>query len=81
MLANRSPLLWIESILSREITGGTLPDTRQVVVSSLVGGNAIQLASNTENITYWFAKGVGYVKSVATGGNNNETVVLTEYKK
>ncbi len=54
--------------------------TRQVIVSSLAQGKSVQLAANTENIIYWYAKGVGYVKSVATGGSNNETVVLTDYK-
>lgn len=54
--------------------------TRQVIVSAIVQGNPVQLAANTETITFWYAKGVGFVKSVATGGTNNETVVLTAYK-
>ncbi len=54
--------------------------TRQVIVSDILQGKNVQLAANTENIVYWYAKGVGYVQSVATGGNNNETVVLTSYK-
>ncbi len=53
---------------------------KTVVVSALAGGKTTQLASNTQNITYWYAKGVGYVKSVATGGTDNETIVLTAYK-
>lgn len=53
---------------------------KNVVVSALVGGKATQLAANQENITYWYAKGVGYIKSVATGGTDNETIVLTSYK-
>ena len=28
----------------------------------------------------WYAKGVGFVKSVASGGSDNETIVLTQYK-
>jgi hypothetical protein len=54
---------------------------KTVVVSAIVKGNMAQLGKNQENITYWYSKDVGFVKSVATGGSNNETVVLIQYKK
>jgi hypothetical protein len=54
--------------------------TKKVVLSFIVQGKSQPINSNTENNTYWYAKGVGFVKSIATGGSNNETVVLTEYK-
>jgi hypothetical protein len=53
---------------------------KKVTVSFLLQGTATPINSNTENITYWYAKGVGFVKSVATGGTDNETIVLTKYK-
>jgi hypothetical protein len=53
--------------------------TKETTVSAVVQGKTIQLGDNKENITYWYAKGVGFVKSVASGGSNNETVVLTQY--
>ena len=51
-----------------------------VVVSGIVQGKMTEINSNTEDLTLFFAKDVGFVKSVATGGTDNETVVLTEYK-
>ena len=54
--------------------------TKKVVVSAIVQGKAQPLNTNQENITYWYAKGVGFVQSVATGGSDNETIVLTQYK-
>jgi hypothetical protein len=54
--------------------------TKKVVVSAVAQGKNVQLGANQEDITYWYAKNVGYVKSVATGGSNNETIVLTQYK-
>ena len=54
--------------------------SKNIVVSAIVQGDTIKLSSNQENITSWYTKGVGFVKSVATGGSNNETIVLTEYK-
>ncbi len=54
---------------------------KTVVVSAIVKGNMTQLGKNQENITYWYSKDVGFVKSVATGGSNNETVELIQYKK
>jgi hypothetical protein len=54
--------------------------TKKVTVSYDISGKLTQIGANQENITYWFAKDVGFVKSVATGGSNNETIVLTQYK-
>jgi hypothetical protein len=54
--------------------------TKNVVVSAIVQGKTMQLGASKENTTSWYAKGVGFVKSVATGGNNNETIVLTADK-
>jgi hypothetical protein len=54
--------------------------TKKVVVSALVQGKTTVLGSNQETITFWYAQGVGLVKSVATGGQNNETIVLTRYQ-
>jgi hypothetical protein len=54
--------------------------SKNLIVSATVLGKSVQLAANHENITLWYAKGVGIVKSAATGGANNETVVLTQYK-
>ncbi len=54
--------------------------SKTVTVSAVIQGKNQTLASNHENIVYSYAKGVGYVKSVASGGNDNETVVLTSYK-
>jgi hypothetical protein len=54
--------------------------TKNTIVSAIVNGKTMQLAANQENINYWYAKGVGFVQSVATGGSNNETVVLLKYK-
>ena len=54
--------------------------TKKVVVSAIVQGKSMQVGANQESITYWYAKGVGFVKSVATGGSDNETIVLTRYK-
>jgi hypothetical protein len=45
----------------------------------MVNNKSTLLGSNTENITYWYAKDVGLIQSIATGGSNNETVVLTQY--
>ncbi len=53
---------------------------KTVTVSAIIQGKTMQLATNTENITYSYAKGVGFVKSVAAGGTDNETIVLTQYK-
>ncbi|HVP20317.1 MAG TPA: hypothetical protein VMS73_00495 [Anaerolineaceae bacterium] len=53
---------------------------KKVVVSALIQAKITPLATNQETIIYYYAKGVGYVKSVATGGSNNETIVLTGYK-
>ena len=54
--------------------------SKNVVVSAIAQGKTTQLSANTESITYWYAKAVGFVKSVATGGSDNETIVLTQYK-
>ncbi len=54
--------------------------TKSVVVSYTLQGTAVPLGSNQESITYWYAKGVGFVQSIATGGSDNETIVLTQYK-
>ena len=54
--------------------------SKNVVVSAVSQGTRMQLGANHENITYWYAKGVGLVKSVASGGTDNETVVLTTYQ-
>ena len=54
--------------------------TKKVVVSATEQGTAVPLSTNQQSITYWYAKGVGFVQSVATGGADNETVVLTQYK-
>ncbi len=54
--------------------------SKTVSVSATIQGKTQVLASNHENIVYSYAKGVGYVKSVASGGNDNETVVLTNFK-
>lgn len=53
---------------------------KTVIVSALEQGKLTRVGANHEYITYWYANGVGFVKSVATGGANNETVVLTQYK-
>jgi len=53
---------------------------KKVVVSFIIQGKNTPLASNQENIIYYYAKSVGYIKSVASGGSNNETIVLTGYK-
>jgi hypothetical protein len=54
--------------------------TKKVVISYTVSGKTQQVGSNQETIDYWYAKGVGFVKSVASGGSDNETIVLTQYK-
>jgi hypothetical protein len=54
--------------------------TKNTVLSYTMNGKSMQLGANQENITYWYAKGVGFIQSVATGGSNNETVVLVKYK-
>jgi hypothetical protein len=54
--------------------------TKKEVVSATEQGTAVPLSTNQQSITYWYAKGVGFVQSVATGGADNETVVLTQYK-
>ncbi len=59
----------------------TCSDT--VAVSALLQGTAMPAgAPVTENITNWYAKGVGLVQSVRTGGTTTgtETIVLTQYK-
>ena len=55
--------------------------SKKVDVSSTNNGKTTQLGTNQEEITDWYAKSVGFVKSVATGGSNNETIVLTKYKQ
>jgi hypothetical protein len=54
--------------------------SKNVVVSAIIQGKSTQLGANQESITSWYSQGVGFVKSVATGGSNNETIVLTQYK-
>ncbi|MDR3577891.1 MAG: hypothetical protein P4L50_28845 [Anaerolineaceae bacterium] len=51
-----------------------------VVVSALDQGTLKPAGANHENVTLWYAKGVGFIKSVATGGANNETIQLLQYK-
>jgi hypothetical protein len=53
---------------------------KNVVLSSIVNGKTSLVGTNKETITYWYAKGVGFIQSIATGGINNETIVLTQYK-
>jgi len=54
--------------------------SKTMVVSAIMQGKTVPINTNHDNITSWYAKGVGFVKSVATGGSNNETVVLIQYK-
>ena len=64
--------------------------SRTVVVSAIIQGKTTPGGTVQESITYWYAKKVGFVKSIAmisAGGNNNQTtptsiqtVVLTQYK-
>ena len=53
--------------------------TKTVIVSAVAPGGTVQLGATQQSITYWYARGVGLVKSVATGGPANETLLLTSY--
>jgi hypothetical protein len=54
--------------------------TTNSVINMTLEGAAGQPVTDSESYIYWYAKGVGLVKSVDTGVGGSETIVLTQYK-
>jgi hypothetical protein len=53
--------------------------TKDSTMSAVVSGKSMQLNDTKENVTYWYVKGVGQVKTVYSGGKDDQTVVLEKY--